>query len=67
MGGNSHFASLAWVLTNPRQGYRVQKTSFHILVGIYRRNIPTHSPQTGYHGVTEVAKPPTYQKWMENA
>ena len=30
--------------------------SFRILVGIYRHNIPNHTPQTGYHGVTEVAK-----------
>ena len=30
--------------------------SFCILVGIYHHNIPTHTPQSGYHGVTEVAK-----------
>ena len=30
--------------------------SFRILVGIYCHNIPTHTPQSGYHGVTEVAK-----------
>ena len=54
--GNSHFASLAPALTGPRQGYRLQKTSFHILVGIYCHDIPTHTPQSGYHGVTEVAK-----------
>ena len=34
----------------------MQKTSFRILVGIYCHNIPTHTPQSGYHGVTEVAK-----------
>ena len=28
--------------------------SFRILVGIYCHNIPTHTPQSGYHGVTEV-------------
>ena len=44
---NSHFMSLARVLTFPRQGYRLQKTSFHILVGIYCHNIPTHTPQSG--------------------
>ena len=27
-----------------------------MLVGIYCHNIPTHTPQSGYHGVTEVAK-----------
>ena len=30
--------------------------SFRILIGIYYHNIPTHTPQSGYHGVTEVAK-----------
>ena len=30
--------------------------SFRILVGIYCHNIPTHTPQSGYHRVTEVAK-----------
>ena len=33
-----------------------KKTSFCILVGIYCQNVPTCSPQSGYHGVTEVAK-----------
>ena len=47
IGGNSHFASLARVLTGRRQGYRLQKTSFCILVGIYCQNIPTHTPQSG--------------------
>ena len=44
---NSHFASLARVLTGPKQDWRLQKTSFHILVGIYCHNIPTHTPQSG--------------------
>ena len=30
--------------------------SFRILVGIYCHNIPTHTPQSGYHGVTDVAE-----------
>ena len=30
--------------------------SFRILARIYCHNIPTHTPQSGYHGVTEVAK-----------
>ena len=30
--------------------------SFCILVGIYCHSIPTHTPQSGYHRVTEVAK-----------
>ena len=34
-------------LTGPRQGYKLPKTSFGILVGIYRDNIPTHTPQSG--------------------
>ena len=29
---------------------------FHILGGIYCHNIPTRTPRSGYHGVTEVAK-----------
>ena len=32
--------------------------SFRILVGIYCHNIPTHTPHSRYHGVTEVAKTP---------
>ena len=43
-------------LTGPRHSYRLQKTSFRILVGIYCHNLPTRTPQSGYHGVTEVAK-----------
>ena len=34
----------------------MQKTFFHILGGIYCHNIPTRTPRSGYHGVTEVAK-----------
>ena len=34
----------------------MQKMSFRILEGIYCHNIPTHTPQSGYHGVGEVAK-----------
>ena len=49
-------------LTGPWQGYKLQKTSFRILVGIYCHNIPTHTPQSGYHGVTEVAKPANIAK-----
>ena len=56
IGGNSHFVSLARVVTGPRQCQRLQKTSFCILVGIYCHNIPTHTPQSGYHRVNEVAK-----------
>ena len=52
-------------LTGPRQGYRLQKTSFRILVGIYCHNIPTHTPQSGYHGVTEVAKTTNIAKMAE--
>ena len=36
--------------------------SFRILVGIYCHNIPTHTPQSGYHRVTEVAKTPNIPK-----
>ena len=57
--------SLARVLTGPRQGYRLKKRSFCILVGIYCHNIPTHTPQSGYHGVTEVAKTATIAKTAE--
>ena len=32
------------------------ETHFRIVVGIYCHNIPTHTPQNGYHGVTKVAK-----------
>ena len=52
-------------LTGPRQGYRLQNTSFRILVGIYCHNIPTHTPRSGYHGVTEVAKTANITKMAE--
>ena len=52
-------------MTGSQQGYRLQKTSFYILVGIYCHNIPTHTPQSGYHGVTEVAKTANIPKMAE--
>ena len=39
--------------------------SFRILVGIYCHNIPTHNPQSGYHGVTEVSKTANIAKMAE--
>ena len=36
-----------------------------ILVGIYCHNIPTHTPQSGYHGVTKVAKTANIPKMAE--
>ena len=36
-----------------------------ILVGIYCHNIPTHTPQSGYHGFTEVAKTANIAKMAE--
>ena len=57
--------SWAPALTNPRQGYRLQKRAFRILVGIYYHNIPTHTPYSGYHGVTEVAKTADTAKMAE--
>ena len=39
--------------------------SFRILVGIYCHNIPTHTPQSGYHGVTEVAQTTNIAKMAE--
>ena len=65
IGGNSHFASLAPALTGPWQGYKLHKTSFCSLVGIYCHNIPTHTPQSGYHGVTGVAKTANIAKMAE--
>ena len=53
-------------LTGPRHSYRPQKTPFHILVGMYCHNIPTRTPQSGYHGVTEVAKTANIAKMAEN-
>ena len=52
-------------LTGPRQSYRLQKMSFHILVGIYCHNIPTRTPWSGYHGVTGVAKTANIAKMAE--
>ena len=34
-------------------------------MGIYCHNIPTHNPQSGYHGVTEVAKTANIAKMAE--
>ena len=56
---------LAWVLTSLRQGYKLLKTSCRILVGICCHNIPTHTPQSGYHGATEVAKTANIAKTAE--
>ena len=39
--------------------------SFRILVGIYCHNIPTHTPQRGYHRVDEVAKTANIPKMAE--
>ena len=52
-------------LTGPLQNYILQKTSFRILVGIYCHNIPTHTPHSGYHRVTEVAKTANIAKIAE--
>ena len=41
--------------------------SFRILVGIYYHNIPTHTPQSGYHGVSEVAKTTNIAKMAEKS
>ena len=54
-------------MNGPRQSYRLQKTSFRILVGIYCHNIPTHTPQNGYHGVNEVAKTANIAKMAEKS
>ena len=65
IGGNSHFASLACVVNSPKQGYRPQKASFRIIVGISCQNIPTRTPHNGYHGLTEVAKTANIPKMAE--
>ena len=39
--------------------------SFRILVGIHCHNIPTHTPQSGYQGVTDVAKTANIPKMAE--
>ena len=39
--------------------------SSRILVGIYCHNIPTRTPQSGYHRVTEVAKTANIAKMAE--
>ena len=39
--------------------------SFRILVGIYCHSIPTCTLQSGYHGVTEVAKTANIAKMAE--
>ena len=66
IGGNSHFTSLARVVTGPKQGRILQKTAFRILVGIDCQNISTHTPQSWYHGVTKVAKTGNTAKMAKN-
>ena len=39
--------------------------SFRILVSIYCHNIPTHTLESGWHGVTEVAKTAKIAKMVE--
>ena len=65
IGENSHFGSLAHVVNGPQQSYRLQEASFRILVGIYCHNLPTRTPQSGYHTVTEVAKTANTAKMAE--
>ena len=48
IGGNSRFPSLTQVLTRLRQGYRLQKMCFHILLDICYHNIPTHTTHSWY-------------------
>ena len=52
-------------MTGSQQARNCKKTSFRILVGIYCHNIPTPTPQSGYHGVTEVAKTANTPKMAE--
>ena len=67
IGGNRHVPSLARVLTGPRQDYKLQKTSFRILIGLHCHNIAAHTPQSGSHGVTEVAKTTNIAKMGEKS
>ena len=50
--------SRLWQGISPALGKATEckKRFFHILGGIYCHNIPTRTPRSGYHGVTEVAK-----------
>ena len=54
--GNTHFASFTRAMTGPRQGSRVQQTSFCTPVCVFYHNIPTCTPKSGSHRVTKVAK-----------
>ena len=63
--GHHYFASLPRVVNGPKQSERLQKTSFRSRLGIYCHNIPTHTPQSGYHRVTEVAKTANTTKMAE--
>ena len=49
----------------PPAGLETAKNVFPILVGIYCHNIPTPTPQSGYQGVTEVAKTANIAKMAE--
>ena len=49
----------------PKARLETAKTFSRILVGIYCHNISTHGPQSGYHGVTEVAKTTNIPKMTE--
>ena len=50
IGGNSHFASLARVLTGLWQTYTLQKMSLRVLVGIYCHNPHSHPSEWAARG-----------------
>ena len=39
-GGNNQLMSFTYAMTSPKQGYRMHKMSFCIIVCVYRHNIP---------------------------
>ena len=60
------FLALVWILTGPRQGYRLQNSYFCFPVGIYCHKMSTHIPHSGLHEITEVAITATIAKMLEN-
>ena len=53
---SKHFESFKWALATSRSGYRLQNTSFRILLWIYCPTTPNPTRLTGYHRVTKAAK-----------
>ena len=58
--------SFTQAMTGPRQGYKLQRMSFGILICLHCHIILTCTPQSGYREATKVAKNANIVKGVEN-